>query len=108
VGDRWLESDASATITFAPVDRFPPAVPTGLIVIAGTHTVELSWDAVADSDLAGYRIYRNGVKIADAVMTAAYSDKDVVAGTKYSYQVSAVDATGNESVKSGAQEVTME
>ncbi len=108
VGDHWLESDASETISFAPVDRFPPAVPAGLIAIAGTHTVELVWDAVTDADLAGYRVYRNGVKIADAVMTASYSDKDVVAGMKYSYQVSAVDAAGNESKRSGAQDVVME
>jgi fibronectin type 3 domain-containing protein len=108
VGDSWLESDASETVTFVPVDRFPPAVPAGLIAIAGTRTVELFWDAVTDSDLAGYRVYRNGVKIADAVMTAAYSDKDVVAGMKYSYQVSAVDAAGNESMRCGAQDVVME
>lgn len=108
VGDKWLESDPSETVTFTPADRFPPAVPTGLIVVSGTRTAELVWDAVTDSDLAGYRVYRNGVKIADAVMTSNYSDKDVVAGMKYSYQVSAVDTSGNESMRSEAKEVVME
>lgn len=108
VGDNWLESDASETITFAPADRFPPAVPAGLIVISGTRTIELRWDPVTDSDLAGYRVYRNGQQIADALVTPAYSDKDVVTGTKYSYQVSAVNQAGYESAKCKAEEVVME
>ena len=108
VGSRWLESDPSETITFTPTDRFPPAVPTGLIVISGVRTAELAWDPVTDSDLAGYRVYRNGVKIADAVAKNSYSDMDVSVGSKYSYQVSAVDQAGNESAKCAAQEITME
>ena len=70
--------------------------------------MELVWDRVADTDLAGYRVYRNGAKIADALTTPAYSDKDVTVGSKYSYQVSAVDQAGNESGKCAAMEVTME
>jgi fibronectin type 3 domain-containing protein len=108
VGDKWMESYPSETITFTPVDRFPPAVPGGLVVIPGIRTIELSWERVADSDVAGYRVYRNGVKIAEGLQTNSYSDKDVVAGTKYSYQVSAVDQAGNESGKSGAQEAVLE
>ena len=107
-GDNLLESDASETYAFTPVDRFPPAVPSGLIVITGTKTIELAWDAVLDADLAGYRVYRNGQRIADAVMTLSYSDKDVVAGKAYSYQVSAVDQAGNESKPCAAVEKTME
>ncbi len=108
VGNNWLESDVSDTISFAPVDRFAPAVPVGLGGISGTRTIELSWELVMDADLAGYRVYRNGVKIADAVQANAFSDPNVVAGTKYSYQVSAVDTAGNESEKSVAAEITME
>ena len=107
-GDNWMESDPSETFTFTPVDHFPPAVPGGLVVISGTRTMELVWDRVADTDLAGYRVYRNGAKIADALTTPAYSDKDVTVGSKYSYQVSAVDQAGNESGKCAAMEVTME
>jgi len=108
IGDNWMESDPSETITFTPKDTFPPAAPAGLVVISGTRTVELSWDRVADADLAGYRVYRDGRKIADGLLSADYSDKDVVSGAKYSYQVSAVDQAGNESVKSAAQETVVE
>jgi hypothetical protein len=108
VGDNWLESDDSASITWTPKDVFPPAVPSGLIVISGTKTIELVWDRVSDSDLAGYRVYRNGQKIADALVTPAYSDKDVVTGTKYSYRISAVDQAGNESQQCAAMDAVLE
>ena len=108
VGEGVMESEPSETYTFTPVDHFPPAVPTGLTVISGTKTVEISWDGVADKDLAGYRIYRNGLRIADGLQTTAYSDKEVTLGSKYSYQISAVDLAGNESKMCPAQEVTME
>ncbi len=107
-GDIWQESDPSEAISWTPKDEFPPAVPTGLATIAGTRTIEMSWDRVADGDLAGYRVYRNGVKVAEGLQTTSYSDKDVVVGGKYSYQVSAVDQAGNESGKSVAADAVME
>jgi fibronectin type 3 domain-containing protein len=107
-GDTLQESEPSETFPITPKDIFPPAVPTGLITISGTRSIELSWYPVADSDLAGYRVYRNGAKIAEGLLTASYSDKEVVAGMKYSYQVSAVDRAGNESAKSVPAEAVME
>jgi fibronectin type 3 domain-containing protein len=80
----------------------------GLSAIAGAATIELSWNSVTDADLAGYRVYRGGVKIADGLTAAVYSDKDVTAGSRYVYQVSAVDQAGNESERSAAQEITMQ
>jgi hypothetical protein len=107
-GEGIQESDRSEPFAFTPKDRFPPAVPTGLAAIAGARTIELVWDRVGDSDLAGYRVYRNGQKIADGLLTPVYSDSNVVAGTRYSYQVSAVDQAGNESDKSAPEEAAME
>jgi hypothetical protein len=107
-GDGTAESEASVALTFTPKDIFPPAVPTGLTVIVGAKSAELSWDSVTDADLAGYRVYRNGLKIADSLTTPSYSDKDVVVGGQYRYQVSSVDLSGNESEKSAAFSLTME
>jgi hypothetical protein len=101
------ESEQSAPVTFTPKDRFAPEQPSGLSAVAGAVTIELSWNSVTDADLAGYRVYRGGLKIADGLAAAVYSDKDVTAGSRYSYQVSAVDQAGNESEKSAAAEVTM-
>lgn len=107
-GDTWAESETSLVISFDPKDRFPPAIPAGLAAISGTRTIELVWDPDTDADLAGYRVYRNGTRIADALVTPAYSDRDVVTGTRYRYEVSAVDQTGNESSKCPVFEVVME
>jgi len=103
-----LESERSAPVTFTPKDRFAPEQPAGLSAVAGAVTIELSWNSVTDGDLAGYRVYRGGVKIADGLTAAVYSDKEVTAGSRYVYQVSAVDQSGNESEKSAAQEITMQ
>lgn len=107
-GTGFLESERSETISFAPTDKFPPGTPAGLSAIAGTQTIELSWNNVTDADLAGYRVYRGGVKIADGLQSAVYSDKDVSAGSRYRYEVSAVDQAGNESARSNVIEITME
>ena len=80
----------------------------GLTAITGTKSVELAWDPVSDADLASYRVYRNGTRIADGLQVASYSDRGVMPGAKYSYQISAVDQAGNESVRCAPIEVTME
>ncbi len=101
-------SDRSAPVSITAADRFPPAVPAGLTAISGAKSIELVWDRVEDGDLAGYRVYRDGKRIADALISPVYSDADVAAGVKYRYEVSAVDQTGNESTRSAGVEVTKE
>jgi hypothetical protein len=106
-GDKYAESDFSDEITFRPADRFPPAVPVGLTVVTGTRTIELVWERNGEKDFASYRVYRDGVKISEGQTTPAFSDRDVKAGMRYRYQVSAVDTAGNESALSGAVEVVI-
>jgi hypothetical protein len=101
-GEGFAESDASDVKTFKPVDKFPPAVPAGLTVVPGTRSMELVWDRNAEKDFASYRIYRNGQLLPQTVASPAFSDRDVQPGTKYDYQVSAVDTAGNESTKSAS------
>jgi predicted phage tail protein len=107
IGDKYAESDLSEEVTFKPTDRFPPAVPTGLTAVPGTRTIELVWERNSEKDFAGYRIYRDGKKIADGESTPAFSDRDVKPGARYRYQVSAVDTAGNESALSGAVEAAI-
>lgn len=40
-----------------------PAAPTGFTTTVQNHDVALSWDANTESDLAGYNIYRDGIKV---------------------------------------------
>jgi hypothetical protein len=94
-----------------PVDKFPPAVPTGVTALAGPESVEVSWQRNSETDLQGYIVYRsvdNGVleKQGELINLPAFSDKKVEQGKTYRYQISAIDKTGNESAKSTASEAT--
>ena len=106
-GDKFAESEASRFFSFKPEDKFPPAVPTGLTAVAGSRDIELTWDRNTEKDLAAYRVYRDGKKIAEGLNSPSYSDKNVKPGTKYSYQVSSVDGAGNESMLSGTMEAAI-
>jgi hypothetical protein len=102
--NKYAESEVSATITFTPTDKFPPAKPTGLNAVPGTSTIELAWARNTEKDFGSYRVYRNGQMIAEGLTAPAYSDKTAQPGMRYQYQVSAVDMAGNESAKSAAIE----
>ncbi len=81
-------------------DTTPPSKVTGLTVTTVSSTqLDLSWDPVPDSDLSYYKIYRDGVYIAQTISTT-YSDTGLSPGTTYTYEVSAVDTSGNEGPKS--------
>src|SRR5690606_30021753 len=51
-----LSNEASATPTAADV---APAAPTGLTATANDDHVTLAWTPPADTDIAGYKIYRS-------------------------------------------------
>jgi hypothetical protein len=113
--DRILESADSNSVTVTPKDVFPPAAPQGLVAVlvpaqgeSSTH-LELSWAISAETDIAGYNIYRSeqqgvaGTRLnAELLRTPAFRDISTVAGRRYSYSVTAVDRAGNESPASDA------
>jgi fibronectin type 3 domain-containing protein len=107
IDNQYAESEIPPFTTFTPVDKFPPAVPAGLSAVPGTRSIELVWDRNTEKDLASYRVYRDGQKVAEGVTAPAFSDKDAKPGVKYGYQVSAVDNAGNESAKSAVAEGTI-
>ncbi|MHA1399585.1 MAG: S8 family serine peptidase [Candidatus Heimdallarchaeaceae archaeon] len=89
-----------------PPDTEPPSKVTGLIATAVSATqIDLNWNANSEPDLNYYNIYRDGVKIAETTATT-YSDTGLQSSTTYTYEVSAVDNSGNEGVKSDPASAT--
>jgi hypothetical protein len=104
-----LRSDTSSPITVALTDIFAPDTPTGLAAIPGgtatTPAIDLSWQPNTDPDLAGYNVYRRTNDTFQRITSTptlgpAFSDTTITPGTAYTYRVTAIDSTGNESAPS--------
>ncbi|MHA1813365.1 MAG: S8 family serine peptidase, partial [Candidatus Thorarchaeota archaeon] len=106
-GNEGEKSDpASATTDPAPPDTTPPAKVTGLDAQPLSQTeIKLTWDPNTESDLDHYNVYRDGVKIAETTDTT-YTDTGLTPETTYTYEVSAVDTSGNEGEKSDPASAT--
>ncbi len=87
-------------------DTTPPAIPSGLTAVPTQCQVGLDWLDNAESDLAGYSVYRATDPLGpfslltSTAIFSQYFDFPVDAGTQYYYQVTAVDISGNESAAS--------
>ncbi len=100
--------EASTPVAATPVDLTPPAPPAGLVAIPSPGAVRLSWNPSPDADVAVYAVYRaegsgGYVRIGStAAVTTVFTDRDVRAGGRYRYAVTAVDRarTPNESARS--------
>jgi chitodextrinase len=88
-------------------DTIPPSTPTALAsTFISSTQINLSWSASTDNvAVAGYKIYRNGTQIAITSNTN-YSDTGLSPSTTYTYSVSAYDAAGNNSNRSGSVSVS--
>jgi chitodextrinase len=93
------ESAPSPVLTVAtlPPDTQAPTVPANLRSPLQTgSTIELAWDAASDDrELAGYRVYGPGGPT--DVAGTSHVATGLVPRTQYAFQVSALDASGNES-----------
>jgi hypothetical protein len=113
-----IRSEPSAAVNVDVRDVFPPQPPQGLAAsdpvrgADGSYAVDLSWEANAETDLAGYFVYRRearrdaGTQAPAVRMNAqllpapAFHDASILAGHTYAYAVTAVDKSGNESKQS--------
>jgi hypothetical protein len=92
------------TPTPTPTTDAPPATPTGLRAAAGDTQIILGWNANAEPDLAGYRVYSSttgslpyAFLITVTSPATGYLNQPLTNGTVYSYYVTAFDTVGNES-----------
>jgi hypothetical protein len=115
-----LAGELSAPVRVEVRDIFPPAVPTGLAAVASALdsgkvvSIDLSWQPVADANLAGYIVYRREadgawqrVSPAQLLVGPAFHDAQVLPGHTYRYQVSAIDQAGHESPRSAETQETV-
>ena len=72
-----------------------------------TASMGLTWNAAAAGTypIAGYNIYRGGVKVATSQATS-YTDTGLANSTAYTYTVTALDNQGNESAQSASATAT--
>jgi hypothetical protein len=89
----------------APGDTVAPAAVLDLgVTVEGsgtTQTVNVTWAAGSEVDLAGYNVYRSKDNQSSTLVgvetTNNFVDTGVVTGSTYRYEVSSVDTSGNES-----------
>jgi hypothetical protein len=113
VGEATVIGPASPRTCITPADTFAPAAPRNPAAIAGSGSINLIWDANAESDLAGYLVLRAEAPsdtlqpmTQEPVAAAAYRDTAVKPGVRYVYSVVAVDRAGNRSAESARVEET--
>jgi Cellulase (glycosyl hydrolase family 5)/Fibronectin type III domain/Calcineurin-like phosphoesterase len=112
--DLLLDTTAvpTGTTPAPPADTTAPAVPTGLTATAGDSKVTLTWAANGESDLAGYRVYRRNADgtwpttATASTTTNSWTDSGRANGTTYTYRITAIDTTGNESAASAVASAT--
>jgi fibronectin type 3 domain-containing protein len=109
-----LAGPLSPPLRIDATNVFPPSAPRGLAAVAtaGENSsgpaIDLSWLPGAESDLAGYIIYRRDsadatwqrISPAQPVVGPGYHDLNVRPGHTYSYAVTAIDQDGHESTRS--------
>lgn len=96
---------APGIVNVSYTDLTPPAAPADLKGKANGREVNLNWTANGEPDLDGYHVYRTALagerrRVDTAlVRTVSYTDANLDDGS-YSYEVTAVDRLGNESIPS--------
>lgn len=107
VDDGELSASDTLTVTVSVPDLVDPSQPLNLVADeVAIGTVELAWDAATDNvGVVTYRLYRDNVLLAQVAATE-YADGGLTPDTEYDYEVSALDAAENESVRSDVATLT--
>ncbi len=115
-----LAGASSSAVRIHAINSFPPEVPTGLAAVAtpalngAPPSIDLSWRPDAETDVAGYVVYRRQeggpwqrISPAQPVVGPAFDDVRVQLGRTYVYAVSAVGRNGLESARSSTARETV-
>ena len=93
------------------VDNTAPGTVIGLGATGGTGQIALSWTAVVDANLAGYRVYRSitsgsGFALIATTGATSYTNTGLGYSETYYYRVSAIDQASNEGNQSNQASAT--
>ena len=89
-------------------DATAPNAPSSTSVsfrVFSSSRIDIVWGTSTSTDVAGYRVLRNGVQVGtvDLPNTPRYSDNGLTPATSYAYSIQAVDSAGNVSTASPAK-----
>jgi len=94
------------TLSGEAPDTTPPAAPVGVVALGGTNRNIVHWTANTEGDFNHYRIYREvdggSYSLLTSVNTNNYNDTDVSTSSAYTYKITAIDNSNNESSQSSA------
>jgi len=98
----------TVTIPANTGDTTAPAAPSSTSVsfrVFSSSRVDVVWGASPSTDVAGYRVLRNGVQVGtvDLPNTPRFSDNGLTAATSYTYSIQTADSAGNLSAASPAK-----
>ena len=101
----YAESLPSPVRAVEARDVFNPAPPEDFNAIVEDGSIILFWTSSPSTDVAGYRIYRQGKRTGARVLlqkelikVLSFRDTTIESGDQYEYTIQAVDTHGNESV----------
>ncbi|TDT18486.1 fibronectin type III domain protein [Ilumatobacter fluminis] len=102
-----ISAEANATPA-EPADTTPPAVPANVTATVDGDDILVSWEAVGDLDLEGYRVYVLGVERTTTPITeTSLLVTGLTPGVEYGFTVAAEDASGNLSAQSASAAATI-
>jgi glycosidase/chitodextrinase len=105
--DGTLDNPGVLTVS-GSTDTKPPTTPELSLSGVTASSISLAWTASEDeTELAGYELFRDEVKIAQLGASAtSYVDESVTTGTTYTYYVQAFDTSFNRSEPSNEVQAT--
>jgi len=102
--NRSVQSSTSISGTLGKPDVTAPPAPVRLSATADKGRIDLIWGQTSIADVVSFDVFRGSTEDAPSYLTSVTSsvmtDVTVMSGVEYCYQVVAVDASGNESLKS--------